>query len=322
MDCLSDVLSTVHFKGTIFCQADFTSPWGLKVGPYATHTGFLMMIRGGCRLEITGQKPIFMGPGDLVLTQMSNSYTIKDQESSAAIDLNDAMEKSKGSSGTGAKAEGKHLKLGGGGAPTSMVMGCFEFDTNINNPLINALPSLLYVKAEDLQSEPWLDTTFRFLAAEAASERQGSTIVMSRLTDLLFIQALRAHISQVKNCPTSSGWLKAVADPQIGKALSLIHENPEAPWTVASLADAVSMSRSSFAARFQELLETSPLSYVTSWRMQKAQEMLRQGADNLADVAGRIGYQSEAAFRKAFKRETGQAPGSFRRSRTRAMELV
>ncbi|MBU6454318.1 MAG: AraC family transcriptional regulator [Cyanobacteria bacterium REEB67] len=320
MDCLSDVLSTVHFKGTIFCQADFTSPWGLQVGPYPTHTGFLMMIRGGCRLEILGQEPIFMGPGDLVLTHMSNSYTIQDQESSAVIGLQEAMEKSACLPEDAAKPRGKYLKLGGGGAPTSMVMGCFEFDTNINNPMINALPPLLYVRAENLQSEPWLDTTFRFLAAEAASERQGSAIVISRLTDLLFIQALRAHMSQVKNCPNSSGWLKAVADPQIGKALSLIHENPESPWTVASLADAVSMSRSSFAARFQDLLQTSPLSYVTSWRMQKAQEMLRQGADNLADVAGKIGYQSEAAFRKAFKRETGQAPGSFRRSR--AMELV
>jgi transcriptional regulator GlxA family with amidase domain len=136
------------------------------------------------------------------------------------------------------------------------------------------------------------------------------------LTDLLFIQAIRAHISQVKDCPNSTGWLKAVADPQIGRALNLIHENPQAPWTVASLADEVSMSRSSFAARFTELLEISPLSYVTSWRMQKAQEMLRQGADNLADIANRTGYQSEAAFRKAFKRETGQAPGSFRRALT------
>jgi AraC-like DNA-binding protein len=306
MDCLSDALSTVHFKSTIYCQAEFTSPWGLQLDAYPGHTGFLMLVRGGCLLDIPGRSPLSMAAGDLLLNRMTTGYTMKDAPQSPVIGLTEAM--------IDADRRGKSLKLGGGGAPTTAIMGCFEFETGTNNPLINALPSLLYVKAENLQSEPWLDTTFRFLAAETATERQGSAIVVSRLTDLLFIQAIRAHISQVKDCPNSTGWLKAVADPQIGRALNLIHENPQAPWTVASLADAVSMSRSSFAARFTELIDTSPLNYVTSWRMQKAQEMLRQGADNLADIANRTGYQSEAAFRKAFKRETGQAPGSFRRA--------
>ena len=193
-------------------------------------------------------------------------------------------------------------------------MGCFEFETSAKNPLVASLPELLYVKAEDLRSEPWLETTFQFLASEAATSRQGSDIVVSRLTDLLFIQAVRAHISDIKNCPKTNNFLKAIGDPQIGRALALIHENPQAPWTVASLADAVSMSRSSFAARFHELIDESPLSYVTSWRMQKAQELIRSGADNLAEIATLIGYQSEAAFRKAFKRETGSAPGVFKRA--------
>jgi len=308
MDCLSDVLSTVHFTGTIYCQAEFSAPWGLRLGAYPGHTGFIMVVRGGCLLEVNGQTPISMGPGDLMLSLMATGYEIKDTAGSPVVNLEDV--------GKNCQGQNKQLTLGGGGTKTTLIMGCFEFQTVGKNPhpVLSALPKLLYVKAEDLQSEPYLHTTFSFLAAETASDRPGSDIVVNRLTDLLFVQAIRAHISQVKNCPKSTGWLKAIADPQIGKALSLIHETPAAPWTVASLADAVSMSRSSFAAKFTALMDTSPLDYVTSWRMQKAQELLRDGAENLAEIASRTGYQSEPAFRKAFKRETGQAPGSFRKA--------
>ncbi|MBS2007765.1 MAG: AraC family transcriptional regulator [Cyanobacteria bacterium SZAS TMP-1] len=307
MDCLSDVLSTVHFTSTVYCQAEFSAPWGLQLDAYPGHTGFLMVVRGGCILYLDGQAPLAMGPGDLMMSPMGSGFTIMDAPGSPLVNLQEVV----GDCGS----HSKQLKMGGGGTQTTMIMGCFEFETSGKNPhpVLSALPPLLYVKAENLQSEPWLDTTFRFLAAEMAGERQGSSIVVSRLTDLLFVQTIRAHISQVKDCPRSTGWLKAIADPQIGRALTLIHENPAAPWTVSSLAEAVSMSRSSFASKFTALMNTSPLDYVTSWRMQKAQELLRQGMDNLAEIASRTGYQSEPAFRKAFKRETGVAPGSFRK---------
>jgi len=305
MDLLSDVLSTVHFKGTLYCQGEFTAPWGLEVGPYPGHNGFIMVVRGGALLEIAGQTPVSMAAGDLMLSRAGTGYAIRDSVNSPLISIDKAV--------ASITHNSKILKFGGGGTPSILIMGCFEFETADNNPLINALPTVIYVPAQDLQSEPWLENTFRFLAAEATCDRPGSTIAVSRLTDLLFIQAIRAHIGQVKNCPESAGWLKAIEDPQIGRALSLIHQTPEAPWTVATLAETVSMSRSSFSARFSKLLNTSPLEYVTAWRMQKAQEMLRQGVDNLSEVASRIGYQSEAAFRKAFKRETGEAPGSFRK---------
>jgi AraC-like DNA-binding protein len=309
MDCLSDVLSTVHFKGTIYCQAEFTAPWGLSVGPYPGHTGFLMMVRGSCLIEVTGQTPFTLASGDLFLTPLGNGYTIKDAADSPAQSLEEVIALS-----CSGNRQNKQLKFGGGGTPATMIMGCFEFDTNAENPLIKALPAVLFVKAEDLASEPWLDTTFRFLAAETASDRQGSAIVISRLTDLLFIQAIRAHISQMSGCSESTGWFRAIADSQIGQALNLIHEKPEAPWTVASLAAAVNMSRSSFAARFAELVETGPLEYITSWRMQKAQELLRQNNLSLAEISVLTGYQSEPAFRKAFKRVIGEAPGRFRKS--------
>ena len=310
MDALSDVLSTVHFKGTIFCQAEFTAPWGLSSGNFPGHTGFLMMVRGSCLMEVPGKPALALAAGDLLLAPKGHGYTIKDAESSTAITMEDAFNQfCTGSS------QNKQIKLGGGGTAATIIMGCFEFDTSADNPLINALPEILFVKAEQLSSEPWLETTFRFLAAETASDKQGSAIVVSRLTDLLFIQAIRAHISQVKECPTTPGWLRAIGDAQIGQALNLIHEKSEAPWTVASLAAAVNMSRSSFASRFAELLGVGPLEYITSWRMQKAQELLRQNNMSLGDISVMSGYQSEPAFRKAFKRVIGEAPGHFRKSR-------
>jgi AraC-like DNA-binding protein len=307
VDALSDVLNTIHFKSTVYCHADLTAPWGLKLGSHPGHVGFMMLMRGGCLLELEGTPGyISMAAGDLVISPMGAAYSIKDAEVSPVVDLMCVL--------TPEAAAKKKISIGGGGTLTNMILGCFEFQTSTQNPLLNSLPDILHVKAEDLQSEPWLDMTFRFLGAETLNEREGASVVISRLADLLFIQGVRAHISMLKDCPQSTGWLKALADPQIGRALSLIHANPEIPWTVASLATAVSMSRSSFAARFTQLMQTSPLDYVTSWRMQKAEDLLREGAINPSQIASLIGYQSEAAFRKAFKRETGQTPGAIRKT--------
>jgi AraC-like DNA-binding protein len=307
VDALSDVLNTIHFKSTVYCHAELTAPWGVRMNSHPGHVGFLMVMRGGCLLEREGQSGYTsMAAGDLVLSPMGAAYSIKDAPVSPVVDLMSVI--------TPEAAAKKKLVLGGGGTSTNLILGCSEFQTSGQNPFFNSLPDILHVKAEDLQSEPWLDMTFRFLAAETSNERQGASVIISRLADLLFIQGVRAYISRLKDCPQSTGWLKALADPQIGQALSLIHANPESPWTVALLAAAVSMSRSSFAARFTQLMQTSPVEYVTSWRMQKAEDLLKQGSINPSEIASLIGYQSEAAFRKAFKRETGVTPGAVRKT--------
>lgn len=208
---------------------------------------------------------------------------------------------------------GTVFKIGGGGALTSLVMGCFEFDSPGKNPLIAGLPEVIYLKADQLQSEPWLENTLRSLASECSQNRPGSDILISRLTDVLFIQSVRAFISQIRHCEESTGWLKALSHPDIGTALSLIHKRPEAPWTVASLAAAVGMSRTSFATKFNSLVTSTPIDYLTTWRMQKALLLMHQGEDNLSVIASAVGYTSETAFSKAFKRELGEAPGGFRK---------
>ena len=159
---------------------------------------------------------------------------------------------------------------------------------------------------------PWLETTLQYLASETASALPGAETVIGHLTDIIFIQAVRAYISGAGEC--KKGLAKAITDPQIGQALSLIHNAPQEPWTVASLALRAGMSRAGFAARFRELVGEPPLQYLTRWRMHKAAGMLRAGPESLGEIAGRIGYEAEAAFSKAFKRWAGHAPGAYRHS--------
>jgi transcriptional regulator GlxA family with amidase domain len=153
--------------------------------------------------------------------------------------------------------------------------------------------------------------TLQFVSSEMAAGQPGAATVVSRLADILLVQAVRTYLSQKGE--GVGGWLRALVDPQIGQALSLIHEQPGAPWTVQTLAERVAMSRSGFSARFSELVDEPPLTYLTRWRMAKATRLLHNGSTSVGQVATQVGYDAEAAFSKAFKRWHGLAPGAYRR---------
>lgn len=195
---------------------------------------------------------------------------------------------------------------------TSLMLGCFTLDANQRNPFIASLPDVIHLNSDHVGSEAGLESTIRLLTSEVAGNGPGGDILVGRLSEAILVQIIRAYITQIKNCKETPGWLKAIADPQIGSALSLIHEKPEAPWTVASLADAVNMSRTSFATRFASLVNETPIDYLTSWRMQKAVSLLRDGDANVEYIGSAVGYTSRAAFAKAFKKEFGRSPGEFR----------
>lgn len=195
---------------------------------------------------------------------------------------------------------------------TSLMLGCFTLDANQRNPFIASLPDVIHLNSDHVGSETGLESTIRLLTSEVAGNGPGGDILVGRLSEAILVQIIRAYITQIKNCKETPGWLKAIADPQIGSALSLIHEKPEAPWTVASLADAVNMSRTSFATRFASLVNETPIDYLTSWRMQKAVTLLRDGDANVEYIGSAVGYTSRAAFAKAFKKEFGRSPGEFR----------
>jgi transcriptional regulator GlxA family with amidase domain len=208
------------------------------------------------------------------------------------------------------------IEYGGGGAPTTIISGWFGFGATSVKPLTRLLPPLILIKADQAQSLA-LHTTLNMLASETAVSAPGSELVVSRLADMLFIHSIRAHIgSRLEAC--KSGLLRAIFDPQIGVALKSMHEKVEHPWTVESLAAACGMSRSAFAVRFKDLVGETPLEYLTSWRMQKATGLLQKGDQKLFEVAKSVGYDSDAAFSKAFKRIIGVAPRAYGRNATEA----
>jgi AraC-like DNA-binding protein len=199
---------------------------------------------------------------------------------------------------------------GGGGAPTSIISDFLSFDKLSLRPLSQLLPQLIVIKANQARTLA-LPTTLQLLASEMAEQAPGSEIVANRLAEVLFIQTIRAHIASC-NESCKQPWLRAIFDPKIGAALRSIHDNVNSPWTVESLADAAGMSRSAFAMRFKELLGQTPLDYVTEWRMQRALPLLQSGDKKLTEIAQAVGYESDAAFSKAFKRVVGVAPGEYR----------
>jgi len=260
-----------------------------------------MIARGNCWLSVEGiADPIPLTGGDCFLLSPENTYTLRDNPRTRAKSFCDAGPPDHGM-----------IRYGGGGTPTTIISGWLSFEKPTLKPIGQLLPKLILIKEEQARSLA-LHTTLQLLASEMSEQGPGSEVVANRLAEVLFIQSLRAHIAAGRET-CKQGWLRAIFDPQIGSALKGIHENVNHPWTVELLAAKAGMSRSAFAARFKELLGQAPLEYVTEWRMQKAVQLLQERDKKLFDIARSVGYESDAAFSKAFKRVLGVTPGKHRR---------
>jgi AraC-like DNA-binding protein len=262
-----------------------------------------MVSRGNCWLTVEGiRDPIPLTGGDCFLLAPGISYSLSDNVRTRTRSFCEVAPKDRTNV----------IHYGGGGAPTTIISGLLRFESLHLKPITQLLPGLILIKADQARTLA-LHTTLQLLATEMAEQTPGSEVVANRLAEVLFIQAIRAHIaSGAEIC--KRGWLRAIFDLQIGAALKSIHENVNSPWTVESLAESAGMSRSAFAERFKELLGQTPLEYVTEWRMQKAVQLLQLGDKKLIDVAQSVGYESDAAFSKAFKRVVGLTPGEYRRN--------
>ena len=307
MDVLTDALEAIHVTSLLSGRLELTAPWGIRKAPKSP--GFFVVTRGTCWFEMDGvDAPLQVSGGDLVLLPHGHAHSLRDSLTTPLVPAEQVFEACPQRKNC---QPGGVFAYGGGGAATTLVGGKIEFEDAGTNPLLRSLPPMIHVRGDNGTPMPWLDTCLQFIAMEMSSGQPGASTIVSRLADILFVQAIRAHV--VSNGANAKGWLSALSDPQIGKALALIHEQPHAPWSVESLASAVAMSRSSFSARFGELVEEPPLTYLTRWRMQCATKLLRSGDDTIATVAGKVGYDAEAAFSKAFKRWMGLAPGAYRR---------
>jgi len=306
MDILAEVLDGVRLSSTIHCPLAFSAPWGLRVDgrPEAC---FLVIVDGGCLLEVDGLDGVTaLRAGDFVVMPPGSGYVVRDALGSSVVPLGTFLDRCP------AGPDGVR-RLGGGGAQTTAIGGKFLLDGDGLSPLLRALPPLILIRREQRAAVDWLEQTLEAIACEARSARPGAGAVITRLSDILFIQAVRACVADLPDCGPS--WLRALADAQLGPALGEVHRRPEHDWTVARLAAEAAMSRSAFAARFQQVVGEPPLHYVTRWRMHKAGTLLRRTGDSLDAVAAQVGYESEAAFSKAFKRWAGLSPGAYRRAR-------
>jgi AraC-like DNA-binding protein len=316
MDPMSDIFKTMQIRAVVHSRLEATAPWGFTHSPAeadekAKHAlpvspselaHFGMIARGNCWLTVDGiADPLPLTGGDCFLLRPQSAYELRNDPATRAMSFCDAP-----------RDKDNVIHYGGGGAPTTIVSGLLSFEKPALKPMTQLLPRLILIKSEQARSLA-LHTTLQLLAAEMTEQAPGSEVVANRLAEVLFIQAIRAHIaSGSENC--RPGWLRAIFDPQIGAALKSIHENVEHSWTVGSLAAVAGMSRSVFAARFKELLGQAPLDYVTEWRMQKAVQLLQHRDKKLLEIARSVGYESDAAFSKAFKRVLGATPGDYRQS--------
>src|SRR5262249_54270531 len=199
------------------------------------------------------------------------------------------------------------------GAEATVICGAFLYDGEVAHQLLAQLPPFLHIRGEVEGLAGWLEPMLRFLASETRQDHPGGEMVVNRIVDIIFVQALRIWIDSQPG--VSSGWLRALRDSQIGAALERIHEAPAHDWTVAALAAEVAMSRSAFSARFAGLVGEPPLAYLTRWRMHLAGARLREGNCTVAQIAEQLGYQSDVAFSRAFRRQFGAPPGTYRRRR-------
>lgn len=306
-DVLTDILTSLRLRGGVHFRCEFSAPWGMAMKASAV-AEFHLVTRGQCWLRLQQRKEaIPLLAGDVVVLPHGDPHALVDSPDGRAAPAEKIV-------GRQSLDHYGPVVFGGDGIPAEILCGYFEFDRISRHPLVSALPNLIHVRTADADEFEWLQTAVRFIGRETRQPRPGADAVVRRLVEVLFIQVLRAYVQQVDMPP---GILAALADKPIGAALGLLHGAPERRWSLAALGRQVAMSRSAFAARFAQLVGQPPMEYLAHRRMEKARELLRAGTLSTAAIAAAVGYQSEAAFGKAFKRVIGSSPGAYRRNARR-----
>lgn len=311
MDALTDILNSLRLGGGVYFRCELTAPWGMEIGQMPV-AEFHVVTRGTCWMKIAGEDThICLNAGDLVVFPHGHAHLLLDAPESKAMPPAELI------GGQSIENYGP-VVYGSGGNPANILCGYFEFDRKAWSPLLDALPTLIHLKGTDATEFSWLQTTINFISHEIRHARPGTAAVVNRLVEVLFTQIMRAYIEQAETPP---GILGAIADAKLGLAMNAMHQRPEHPWSVDTLAQQAGMSRTAFAQRFHLLANQTPMHYLTMWRMQKAKEMLATGNMSMLAIAENVGYQSEASFGKAFKKCMGVSPGACRRKDGRAAGL-
>lgn len=333
MDVLSDVLRVVRLSGGVFFTADFSAPWALdspnpELLSAVVQTGaecmipLHILIEGECLVESEANPPVKMSAGDAIMFPHGDPHTLRSHRSAKPAPIRAVFSR-------GSRDELRHVSFGGGGRKSRVLCGYLSCEQRFD-PLISALPNVLRVRASDghrvieaigdggrrhavVLPDPGtrLGTALKSTMNEVRSARPGKVAILGGLTELMFVEILRGYMEQLSS--SHRGWLAGLKDPHVGTALKLLHANPEENWTVGRLAREAAASRSAFAQRFTRIVGEGPMHYLARWRMQIARQMLRDGSHSVQEIAARVGYESEAAFSRAFKRAAGSPPAVWRR---------
>ena len=318
MDALSDVLRVAHLTGGVFLQADFFAPWCMSarvppeqcapaLGPASHLILYHYVVEGELHIRIEGEdrESLVIGTGEVVLLPRNDMHLMGSDLSLQPVHGRDIIQPPK---------DGGLFSIhhGGAGTRTRMICGFLGCASAEGNPVISTLPPLLKLSAEQSGAAEWIRSTFQYAAEEVAAGRPGSETVLAKLSELLFVEAVRRYAETLPDGQT--GWLAGLREPHVARALALMHRDINRRWTVDDLGREVGLSRSALAERFIRLIGMPPMHYLASWRMQVATAKLRNTSASLAQVAEIVGYDSEAAFSRAFKKAFGAAPATWRRS--------
>lgn len=303
-DPFGETLHSFRLEGVVYARSHLTAPWGLVMPPMPGCLMFHVVTAGECRLEFEDHEPAIIRPGEFALVPRGQGHVIKNRESAQAENYFDLPVEH-------VSERYEVLEYGGGGEETTLICGAVRFEHPAARGLIDFLPSLIHTRTWNTPHAEWMQSTLRLMASEASSRQPGGETIVTRLADILVIQAIRVWL--VEHSESSQGWLGALNDDRIGPTLLQIHREPTKDWTVASLASVALMSRSAFAARFTELVGEPAMQYLTRWRMNLAGVWLMDGDLTAAECGARLGYNSEAAFSRAFKRVKGMPPGQWQK---------
>lgn len=301
MDPIASALGDLELRSVFYSASDLSAPWGIDIPAIPGTVLFHLLTEGEAVVRVEGED-VALRAGQLLLVPHGTGHTIASDSGAAAAPLFDLPR-------VEVSDRFERMSVHGGGAPATLGCGAVFFTDAAVARLMRSLPPYLLAGDSD-----WLRATIDVVREESAAERPGAEVVTVRLAEVLVVYAIRSWLES--QTPTR-GWVAALRDPYVGRALAAVHDDPGRPWTLPALAAEAAMSRSAFAARFTDLVGETPMAYVTSWRMDVAGRLVREGGLTLAAVAERVGYRSEAAFNRAFRAAHGMPPGRFRREPVR-----
>lgn len=314
MDVLSEVLKVIKLDGALYHNAEFSAPWSFRspgsptlrpyVAPGADHIIiFHLLTEGRASARLEDGERVLLEAGDIVIFPHGDPHILENGARTKTLDGAQELER--------IMAQGlKLMRHGGDGEVTKFVCGYMSCESRLSQVILGGLPSVFKVSIRAGRTGGWLENSIRFSVDEVVVSRAGSDAVLAKLSETLFVETLRRYIETLPQ--DQLGWLAGARDPEVGKILALLHRQPERAWTIADLAKEVGSSRSVVAERFRRYLGQPPMAYLTQWRLQLAAQMLHTTSHSVAQIASAVGYDSEAAFNRAFKRDFGMPPARFR----------